>query len=182
MCSNGFCEDKEIHLKLILAWCRIYASWKSSFISLVTHICVANPSISLIGPGGDLQNSVRPRWVNTYSVQSHIFHICSTEPHWVDSLRPSDAYVSGLAITCSTDGLAPVLCQAITSTNADFCLMDSGVSSVKFNRNSTIFYKENAFKTVVCKWKLFHAGLDNWTHWPLVMPYGIMKLSQHWLR
>ena len=32
-------------------------------MSLVTHICVTNPSISLIGPGGDLQNSVRPRWV-----------------------------------------------------------------------------------------------------------------------
>ena len=31
----------------------------------MTHIYVANPSISLIGPGRDLQNSVRPRWVNT---------------------------------------------------------------------------------------------------------------------
>ena len=29
----------------------------------MTHICVANPSSSLIGLGGDLQNSVRPRWV-----------------------------------------------------------------------------------------------------------------------
>ena len=28
------------------------------------YICVANTSISLIGPGGDLQNSVRPRWVD----------------------------------------------------------------------------------------------------------------------
>ena len=36
----------------MLAWCRIYASWKTALISLVTHICVANPSISLIGPGG----------------------------------------------------------------------------------------------------------------------------------
>ena len=50
--------------QLILAWCRIYASWKTSLISLVTHICVANPSISLIGPGGDLQSRVRPRRVN----------------------------------------------------------------------------------------------------------------------
>ena len=49
-------------LKLILAWCRIYASWNTALISLVTHICVANPSISLIGPGGDPQNSARPRW------------------------------------------------------------------------------------------------------------------------
>ena len=52
---------------LILAWCRIYASWKTALISLVTHICVANPSISLIVPGGDLQNSVRPRWQDYYS-------------------------------------------------------------------------------------------------------------------
>ena len=36
----------------ILAWCRIYASWKTALISRMTHICVANPSISLIGPGG----------------------------------------------------------------------------------------------------------------------------------
>ena len=49
--------------QLILAWCRIYTSWKTALISLVTHICVANPSISLKDPGGDLQNSVRPRWV-----------------------------------------------------------------------------------------------------------------------
>ena len=34
-------------------------------LDLVSHICVANPFISLIGPGGDLQNSVRPRWVNS---------------------------------------------------------------------------------------------------------------------
>ena len=91
-------------------------------------------------------------------------------------------YVSGFVITGSADGLAPILNQAITSTNADFCLMDSEVLSVKFNRDSNIFYKENAFKTVVCKWKLFYAGLDKWTQRPLVMPYGIMKLSQHWLR
>ena len=50
-------------IALILAWWRIYASWKTALISLVTHICVANPSISLIGPGGDLQNGVRPRWI-----------------------------------------------------------------------------------------------------------------------
>ena len=31
----------------ILALCRIYASWKTALISLVTHICVANPSIYL---------------------------------------------------------------------------------------------------------------------------------------
>ena len=42
------------------------ASWKTVLISLVTHIFVANPSISLIGPGGDLQNCVMQRWVKSY--------------------------------------------------------------------------------------------------------------------
>ena len=32
----------------------------------MTHLCVANPSISLIGPGGDLQSRVRPRRVKSY--------------------------------------------------------------------------------------------------------------------
>ena len=40
-----------VFYELILAWCRIYVSWKTALISLVKHICVANPSISLIGPG-----------------------------------------------------------------------------------------------------------------------------------
>ena len=29
----------------ILAWCSIYASWKTTLISLVTHICITNSSI-----------------------------------------------------------------------------------------------------------------------------------------
>ena len=70
--SNGRCQyltqmnkyfsvSHASSLIAILAWCRIYASWKTALISLVTLVCVANPSNSLIGPGGDLQNSVRPR-------------------------------------------------------------------------------------------------------------------------
>ena len=38
-----------------------YIRREKQLISLVTHICVTDPSISLIGPEGDLQNSVRPR-------------------------------------------------------------------------------------------------------------------------
>ena len=54
----------------------MYASWKTSLISLVTHICVANPSISLTGPGGDLKNSVRPRWVQKHDWNiNHLRHL-----------------------------------------------------------------------------------------------------------
>ena len=42
-------------LYLILAWCRIYSWWQTPLNSLVTHIRVANPSISLIGPRENLQ-------------------------------------------------------------------------------------------------------------------------------
>ena len=38
-----------------------YIHHEKQLISLVTHKCVTDPSISLIGPGGDLQNTVRPR-------------------------------------------------------------------------------------------------------------------------
>ena len=40
----------------------------------MTHICVANPSISLIAPGGDPENSVRPRWVNEWAMASWRSH------------------------------------------------------------------------------------------------------------
>ena len=36
---------------LILAWCCIFASWKTAPISLVTNICVINHYFSLIAPG-----------------------------------------------------------------------------------------------------------------------------------
>ena len=47
-------------LYLIFAWCRIYAPWQTPLNFLVTHIRVANPSFSLIGPRENLQKSARP--------------------------------------------------------------------------------------------------------------------------
>ena len=49
----------------------------------MTHICVTNPSISLIGPGGELQNSVRQRWVNW---ADNILITQLGNDNWVDNI------------------------------------------------------------------------------------------------
>ena len=91
-------------------------------------------------------------------------HICVTRPQWVNSLRPSDAYICvGKLATISWDnGLSPGRRQAIISTNAGILL--NGPLWTNFSEIlieiPTFSFKKMRLKVSSAKWRPCCFGLN----------------------
>ena len=87
----------------------------------------------------------------------------STRSQWVNSLRPSDAYIVGkLTIISSDNGLSPGRRQAIIWTNAGILLirpLGTNFSGILIG-NQTFSFKKMHLEMSSAKWRLFYLGLS----------------------
>ena len=90
---------------------------------------------------------------------------CPCEKHFVNSLMPSDAYMTNIA---SDNGLSPVRHQAIIWTNA--VILSIRPYGTYFSeiviQNSKVFIKGNALEHIVCEMAAicYLSQCVNWTH------------------
>ena len=105
------------------------------------------------------------------------------EQHFINSLRPSDAY-SRWTIIGSDNGLSPGRRQAIIWSNAELLL--NGPLGTNFSefliKILTFSLKKMRLKVSSVKWHPFCLSLNVLTHCGLVTPYGNKNLGQYWLR
>ena len=127
----------------------------------MTHICVTNPSIFLIGPGGDLQNSVRPRWVNSSQFLQKLTGVRKWIYNYVHSKRFTGA--TSLEVTSKAlDRRISIVLTWITSFHWSCILKSHGIviceevgihSTYKIRKLTTAVI---ANKNYILLWVTFH--------------------------